>query len=239
MHRSVLQNKKYIKFADDNTVEVITISGAQKAVQDGHAKAEQYEAKDEAGNTVKYMVEFPGMTAEQLDRIAGSPAGRYRSDKNKIPYTAVVDPYTLKEMASFLGSKSAKSLMAMVEEQKKVLEKEHGKSLRRKDLTKFNEDAADVTKLCNKDLGKALKAADKLVKTYSKKAEVLLKKAAEVRGEVVVAVTKRLDEIEALIQRGELKGLKRELMSLGYPTRGTELEARVKSLQEALKAKEG
>jgi hypothetical protein len=143
-------------------------------------------------------------------------------------------------MTSFLGGQSAGTLMDAVKDYKKVLEKQYGKSMRRKDLRKYREDAADVMKLVTEgDLGKAIKEADKLVKTYSKRAEALLKKSAEVRGEVMKAVAKRLDEIEALIQRDSLKGLKRELIGLSYPLRGTEFEERVKNLQEALKLKEG
>ena len=238
MHRSVLQNKKYIKFADENTVEVICIGGAQKAVEDGHAKAEQYEGKDEAGNKVMYMVEFPGMTAEQLDKLSRSGAAKYHG--KGIPYTAIVNPHTLEEMTSFLGGQSAKTLMGAVDEQKKALEKQYGKSMRRKDLARFQKDVAEIrAHVTLGDLDKALKGVDKLVKDTEKQAEALQKKAAELQTEVVAATTKRLDEIEAVIQRGETKGLKRELMSLGYATRGTDLESRVKELQEALKLKEG
>ena len=66
MHRSVMQNKKYIKFADKNTVEVIAIGGATAAVKSGHKKAGTYKAKNAAGEEVEYLLEFPGMTAAGL-----------------------------------------------------------------------------------------------------------------------------------------------------------------------------
>ena len=46
MHGSVLQNDKYIEFADENTVEVIELQRLQEGIDEKDRKAETYKAED-------------------------------------------------------------------------------------------------------------------------------------------------------------------------------------------------
>jgi hypothetical protein len=93
MHSALMCNKKYIEFANENTVEVISLDRLQEGIEKKDRKAETYEAKVD-GQTVKYMVEFPGLTVEDMLALASSKAASYNKT-GKIPYTAVVDPWTL------------------------------------------------------------------------------------------------------------------------------------------------
>ena len=63
MHRSVLTNKKYIKFADANTVEVISMGGLERARGRGDKRAETYKGKDGK----QYVVGWPNLTPEEFE----------------------------------------------------------------------------------------------------------------------------------------------------------------------------
>lgn len=70
----MLQNEKYIAFAEDNTVEVIALGDLDKGMANTKDRRnEQYDGKDENGNPVKYLKEFAGMTVEQLNGLNSSP----------------------------------------------------------------------------------------------------------------------------------------------------------------------
>ena len=114
MHGSVLQNKKYIKFADENTVEVIALGRLQEGIDKKDRKAETYEDKKTGA---VYLVEFPGLTVEQMLALATSKAGSY-NNTGKIPYTAIVNPHNEEEMSYLPGGISGKQLMEAVEEAK-------------------------------------------------------------------------------------------------------------------------
>ncbi|MHC4732446.1 MAG: hypothetical protein ACYS6Z_17900, partial [Planctomycetota bacterium] len=70
MHGSVLQNKKYIKFASENTVEVMALSRLQEGIQKKDRKAATYKAKD---GTV-YLVQFPNLTVADIGKLRSSKA---------------------------------------------------------------------------------------------------------------------------------------------------------------------
>ena len=111
MHSSVLQNEKYIGFASDNCVDVIaegSLPSEWDNPKDAHSAT--YEAKDADGKPVKYLKEFPGMTAEDLAACDSSPASQY-NHTGAIPYTAIVDPHTLKEIRGLSGGQSASSAL--------------------------------------------------------------------------------------------------------------------------------
>ena len=68
MHGSVLQNKKYIKFAGENTVEVMSLSALDKGIEKGDKRAATYKAKD--GNV--YLVGYPNLTVKQIQERGAS-----------------------------------------------------------------------------------------------------------------------------------------------------------------------
>jgi hypothetical protein len=55
-----------VVFAEDSTVEVIALQRLDEGIKAGDKKAEMYEAVNEKGEPVKYMVKFPGLTADDM-----------------------------------------------------------------------------------------------------------------------------------------------------------------------------
>lgn len=132
MHRSVLQNKGYLKFAAQNTVEVICMEEIDKAERENASTFKTYKTKDAYGDDVEYMVEFDGLTVDELKGLSNTGAIVAFMDGNKIPYTAIVDPHTGKAIEAMKGKPTVKSLSAAVVRARKVLMKEHGAGIPRK-----------------------------------------------------------------------------------------------------------
>ena len=230
MHGSVLTNKKYIKFADDNTVEVMSMGSIDRAGDD--KRIQPYKAKDGS----EYLVGWPNLTLDELKKLNRSKAARY-NDTGKIPYTAVIDPYTLEKMSFIGGSYGAGKLVDQVTEARKVLVKQHGKGIKRKDLRKVNKEAAKTRALLEKgELVKALKASQAQWKKLAKKPKGLQEIVAKLLEESFAAAEKQLDEIEAVIGRGEKKSAARTLMPLARVLKGTRLEERADKLLAATKS---
>jgi hypothetical protein len=230
MHRSVLQNKKYIKFAAENTVEVMSLQDLRKGIDAKDKKAETYTDKD--GH--EYLVEFPGLTVEQMEKLHGSPAPRY-NNTNGIPYTSIVNPHDLKEMVGFSGSQSASTLMDAVLDQRKVLDKEHGRGISRKSLAKLRKSQESIREDAKEaSWTKALANLAKLDK--DKDAARLEEQIAAFKTEIYDMVGKRLDELEAMIGGDDKSAAERELRSLARQLEGTPLETRANDLLEKAKA---
>ncbi|MEZ6197806.1 MAG: hypothetical protein R3F20_19120 [Planctomycetota bacterium] len=135
----MMQNKKYIKFAEENTVEVLSLGSLDQAVEKKDPKAATYKTKDGR----ECMVEWPSLTFDEIMEIRKTPGGRF-NDTGGIPYTCIVNPHTLEKMKFWSGGQSAKSIMEAAEEAKKALEKEHGKGIERKTIAKLNESIAEA-----------------------------------------------------------------------------------------------
>ena len=231
----MLQNEKYIEFANDNTVEVIAMSRLQEGIDKKDRKAETYDAKDEKGNPVKYLKEFAGMTVEQILGLDSSPAGQYNKT-GKIPYVAIVDPFTLQEIKKQPGGFAAGGLMDAVIEAKAKLNKEHGPSVKRSSLKKFEAGAKAVEATLEKGgAAKALADFAKLEASVAKEPEALQLKAKALKEKLVEASVADLDKAEALIGSGDLKGATSILKPLVSGLKGTDHEARVKELLEKAK----
>ena len=236
MHRSVLQNDDYIAFAEESTVEVMSLGRLDEGVQKEDKRAGQYDAEDAEGNPVKYMVEWPGLTLEEMYALNRSKAGTY-NNTGKIPYTAIVNPHTEEEMLALPGGRSAGQLMDEVTEQKKKLEAEHGPSLSRKDVRAVT----DCRVACNdilkeKGAGKALTQLNKDAKKLVKKGERIEAMVEEYRKELMAKAGEELDEAEGMIDNDDIAGAKKVLTSLKAAVRKTDLEARVDALYEKIKA---
>jgi hypothetical protein len=228
----VLQNKKYIKFASENTVEVMALSRLEEGIAKNDRKAATYKARD----GTDYLVEFPNLTVKDIKEMRSSKAGSY-NNTGKIPYTAIVNPHTLEEMDSIPGGYSNKTLMEIVKNQKKALNKEYGKSISRKTLTKVRKEQAKIEKELEKEAyAKALAAASKLEKSVAKKPAGLVEMVGKIKAGVVAACGKKLDSLEALIKRGAKGEAARELGPLVRALKGTALEERAKELLAQAKA---
>ena len=227
----MLQNKKYIKFAYENTVEVIALGRLQEGIENKDRKAETYKGEDGK----EYLVEFPGMTVQQMLDLNGSKAGSY-NNTGKIPYTAIVNPFDEQEMSNLPGGISGKQLMAAVEEARKQLNAEHGPSVNRKDVEKLDKDAEKIRDLKEKGkLTQAIADALKLQAKQEKEHDFLKAKAKALVDEMFAAATAQLDEAEGLIGRGEAKDAQKILGPLSRALKGTELEERANALLDQSK----
>jgi len=232
----VLQNEKYIAFADDNTVEVIALGDLDKGMANTKDKRnELYDAKDENGNPVKYMKEFAGMTVEQLTALNSSPANGYNKTGH-IPYVSIVDPFTQAEMKSMPGGAAAGGLMDAVKEMKDKLNKEHGPSVRRSALWKVDAEVKSIEASIKKDgLAKALASFQKLDASVAKEHDFIKTKVKEFGVTLMDAAKTQLDDADAKIAAGDIKAAKSILSPLTSALKGTDLEARVKELLEKTK----
>ena len=237
MHASVMCNDKYIEFAADNTVEVLALQDLQKGIDAKDKRAEEYEAKDENGKKVRYMIEFPGLTKEEIIALHQSKASSY-NDTGGIPFTAVIDPYTEKEMQRWSGGgKSVKEIMEGVLTQKKVLNAAHGPSVSRTVLAKVKADTKRIVDALPKDgVAKSMAEYRKLEKSLAKEGDALKKRLEPVLAAVLEAATRLLDDAEALAGTGDTAGAKKIADRFGRSLDGTDLESRVKDLVAKLKA---
>lgn len=236
MHGSVLQNKKYIAFAEENTVEVLALSRLEEGIEKQDKKAGTFRAKDVDGQEKEFFLAWPNLTLEDIKALGGSKAGTY-NNTNKIPYTAIVDPHTLEEMENIKVGYGAGSLMDIVTARKKELEKAHGKGLSRKTLGKVKEaDASIRGHLAKGDLAKALAESAALQKKVAKEPPAIMELADKTGVEVLDAAGKRLDELEAMIGRGEKAEAGKELGPLSRALKGTALEERALALLAQTKA---
>ena len=236
MHSSVLQSKKYIEFAEDNTVEVMALGRLDEGIQKGDPKAATYKTKDENGNEVEYLVSWPNLTVDDIQSMRGSPAGQF-NQTGKIPYPAIVDPHTGKQMKGLPGGQSAKGMMEKIAEYKEELEEKYGPSLKRSDLRKFQEGSDKVAAvLKDKGVAKAFVEYRKLEKTAAKMGERVLKKAEVVQKTLLDAAESELEKIADLLDSGDVGAAKKALNPLKRVLKKTPLQETVDDLYAKLKA---
>ena len=234
MHSSVLQNKKYMKFASERTVEVIAVSSLESGIQKGDARAGTYKAKDADGKEVEYLVSWPGLTLADMKKLNSSKI-RSCNDTRGIPHVAIVNPHTLEKFDGWNGGSSGK-IMDAVDVAQKALKKEYGKPVSRKDLMKVRKEENKVRKLLKAgDLGKAWTLYAGFDKKVSKKGKAFASLSKKLHADLLAASDKTLTELEAAAARGETKQVEKELRKLARPLKGTSLEARVKALAEKVK----
>jgi hypothetical protein len=233
----VLQNEKYIEFADDNTVEILALGSIDDGISKKDKRADTYDAKDEAGAAAKYMKEFAGCTVDQLTAMNGSPGGQYNKT-GKIPYVSIVDPFTLKEIHGQPGGYAAGGLMKAVLEAKDQLNKDHGVSVKRSTLKKVQTGAKAVEATLASPKGgvaAALTDLHKLQASIVKEADSIKAETKAVEDKVMEAAKAQLDDADAKIGAGDVKTAGTILSSIGSLLKGTDLEPRVKELGDKLK----
>lgn len=242
MHASVMCNEKYIGFAAENTVEVIALQDLDKAMGKSEKNADEqrklatYEGKNAKGAKSAFFCEFPGLTAEDLRALHASKASSY-NDTGGIPFTAVIDPWTEKEMQRWAGGgKSVKEIMEGIKAQRAKLDQEHGRGVSRALFTKVTDEAQRIVEALPK-AGVAASMADyrKLEKAAGKDAEALKAKLDLALNTVLEAAAAQLDDADARIAAGDAAGAKKLVDKLVRALAGTSLESRVTELAAKLK----
>lgn len=231
MHASVLQNKDYIKFADKHTVEVISLSRLDEGIEKKDPRAETYEI-NENGQKKSFLVEFPGMTVDEMLALNSSKAGRY-NDTGAVPFTAIIDPWTEKEVQRWSGGTAGGAIQDGVLAARKQLTKEHGDGVERKALRECEEKLGEARTLSTSgDYAKAIEVVKK-ADGIAKGSQLLAERNQAVRDEIVAAATAALDAIEGM-RETDAMAAKSELSKLSSKLRGTGLEERAKALAAEL-----
>lgn len=238
MHSSVLQNEDYIKFSDENTVEVLALGRLDEAFtkEPGSAKVAEYEVKEADGKVVKRMVEWPSLTKEEIYALNSSKAGSY-NNTGGIPFLCIVNPWDEAELQRWSGGQSTKTIMEAVLAHKKTLNAAHGPSLSRPVVKKFDVDAKRILDALPKaGAAKSLTEFTKVVKSLGKDAVAMKPKTDKVLATILEAVTAELDDAEAKLAAADVPGAKKILDKFSSALKGTELEGRVKELLAKAKA---
>lgn len=231
----MLQNDKYIAFAAENSVDVVTEQDLDKGIAKNDARASTFDAKDENGNPVKYLKSWPNLTVEELTAFSTSQANTYNHTRG-IPYVSIVDPFTLKEMKGMPKGGSSKGIQEAALEARAQLNKEHGPSMKRSTLKKFKASVKSIEDEIDKGAAKALTDLNKLKDSIAKEPESLKTEAGKLEEKVLDAAKADLDKADGLITSGDVKGATAILKSYnGLFAKGSELETRLKELLEKTK----
>jgi len=230
MHRAVLQNRTYIRFAAKNTVEVISMEELDRAVERKEHVA-TYTVKTPYGDEVEQLVEFPGLTIDQLRDLSNGPAIRYM-EGGRIPYTAIVDPHDLKELEGIRGTRTARELVAAVKRHAKALETRYGPGVDRKlwNLVSEGGIAVDVH-LGKDDIVQAMAVYRHLGARTVRQPDSLQRRVEAIRDTIVAVAAKRLDALE----KASGAEASRELAALARALRDTKLEERALRILQAKK----
>lgn len=232
MHGAVMCNKKYIEFANESTVEVISLDRLEEGVEKKEKNAETYEAKVN-GEKVQYLVEFPGLTIEDMKALKASKASSY-NQTGKIPYTCIVDPYTEAEITHWSGPTPVGTIQEAVVEAKKALVKDHGKGASRKDVKLL--DGADKDAAAKTEKGEFAAALDvyaKLAGKGEKWNDALKGRLQAAKDKVVAAAQAALDKVAEAKDADPAKA-KKDLTALVTRLKGTGLEEKAKELLTSL-----
>ena len=79
MHRSVLQNEDFAKFTYENAVDVMSLSRLDEGIEKKDEKSHTYDTVDADGKPVKYLVEWPNLTIEEMYAFRRTKAGQYNN----------------------------------------------------------------------------------------------------------------------------------------------------------------
>jgi hypothetical protein len=125
MHATVLANPDYIAFAREKAVDVLCLSRLEEGMAEGAPRAATL-ARMRDGRRVRCLAEFPDLTPREALMLRRSPAAVYNRT-GMVPYTAIVDPYSLQEVRGFSGFTNVRVIMDAAEAAGRTLELSHGK----------------------------------------------------------------------------------------------------------------
>ena len=231
MHSSLMCDKEYIEFAYENTVKVLSLDRLQEGVDKKEDRAATYDAK-EGGKPVKFLVEFPGLTVDDVLSLRASKASSY-NHTGGLPYTAIIDPFTEEEIKNWKGGGIATSeIIDAAKAARATLQKAHGKGKPRAELKAITDaETASADKLKAGDFASALDAFAAATKKADKDGwpKHLRDRIAKGRDAAITAATEALDKIEADKATDAAKA-KKDLAMMMSRLRGTGLEQRAKDL---------
>ena len=234
MHSAVLQGKKYIKFADESTVEVICMNGVDQGVKKGHRNALTYK-KEVDGEEVELMVAFPNLTFDEMMALLRSKANQYK-DADVSPYTSLVNPHTQEEMAKIIGAFSDSKMMEKVREATKSLREEYGRGISRQEIRDLEDaEVAARAEAAKGNYGKAIAALGKASKSVADWPQQMQDRVNQARREITDAAELALDAIKETSHE-DPEGALKSLSRLKQKLRGTGLEQRAKELMTELKS---
>jgi len=234
MHSGVMKNKDYIEYAEAHTVEVIALSRLQEGIEQKDKRSETYEEKAN-GQVRNCLVEFPGLTVEEMVALASSKASSY-NNTGGIPYTCIVNPHSLEEMANFPGGgHSAGKLIEELDKQAKAIEKEHGKGMSRKDFRKFLEsEGKALAEAADGEFAKALSILDGALKKSADWPEALQARGREAREKVVAQAGEALQKVAEMADT-DAKEATKQLGRLRAKLKGAGLDERIEAIAARLK----
>ena len=231
MHASLMCDKEYIEFSYENAVEVLALDRLQEGVDKKEEHAATYDAK-EGGKPVKYLVEFPGLTVEDVLALRSSKASSY-NHTGGLPYTAIIDPFTEEEVKNWKGGGIATTeIIDGVKAARATMQKAHGKGKPRAELKLMTDaETTGADKLKAGDFAGAIDAYAAATKKADKDAwpKHLRDRIAKGKDAAITAATEALDKIEADKATDAVKA-KKDLGMMMSRLRGTGLEQRAKDL---------
>ena len=236
MHSAVMQNKKYIKFANRHTVEVISLGSIERGVSSGHRNARTYKTKDPfTGKIRNEFALFPGLTLEDMQKLNRSKAASYNKS-GKIPHTSLVDPFTQEKLHEWVGGISAKTLMEQITADQKTLQKEHGKpKITRKDLFKVRASLKKaLLALGKKNFNKAWSELHNLKKKAQKLPQEVQEEIKPVEEKTLNFAKAKLEAAKDLIPSNPAKA-KMIAGSLATKLVGTDLEDLAKEILDEIR----
>ena len=236
MHRSVLENGSYAKFAAAHTVEMLVTEEMDRALAAKNPLIKTYKTKDPYGDAVDYLVHFPGVTIDQLRSLSNSAAINYIAAAKKIPYTAIVDPHTLKEMEAFTGVYRPDDLIQKVKKQAKVLVDKHGKGVPRKVWNNITKSEIQIDMLLGQTkIVDAMGVYTALARRTFSQPKIILNRVSSAMDTILDDAEKRLQAIEKEAAAGRKNRHKREAGQLARALKDTPLAAKANALVKRLK----
>lgn len=228
----MLQSAVYAKFAAENTVEFLVTEELERALKEQSPLVRTYKAKDPYGDPVEYLVEFPGVTIDRLRRLSNSKAVRYMSRAKRIPYTAVVDPHTGKELEGFFGLRTPEEFIAIIRRQAKVLKARHGAGVGRKVWRDLTEGEIQVDMLLGGGrIVDALAVHEMLARSAVRQPEVIRNRVSAIEESILDDARKRLEKIGSQVgDKGKRPALGKEVRRLARALQGTPLRDRALDL---------
>jgi len=229
----VLDNPSYIRFSRESCVELMCMKDIEQALAEKPAHAATYKAKDAYGDEIECFECCPGVTIDQMKALhEGKPIEYMKGPL--MPYTAVVDPHTLKDLGGIERGQatSASAFIEVISRHVKALEAEHGKGVEAK-LWEYVTDAQVRVDLLlgESKLDKALALVDEMARKTARQHETVQRKAAASREAVFADAARRLDALEKEIEGGHGGQARAEASRLAKMLKGTELADRASAIE--------
>ena len=233
----MLESAVYAKFAAKNTVEFLVTEEMDRALKDKNPLIRTYRATDPYGDPVEYLVEFPGVTIEQLRRVSNSKAVQFISSAKRIPYSAVVDPHTGKQMEGFVGVRTPKEFIAIVRRHAKALKAKYGDGVERKVWNDLDKGGISVDLLLGSGrIADALGVYEVLARSAARHPKVIRNRVSAIHDTILADAEKRLGKIDSQVwDKRKRSALKKEVKQLARALQDTPLEKRALELLKKLK----